>query len=93
MKWYESQMLCKGMARKTFIINTERGRNPPQKERKEMENIIKNVATHELMILDREGIEYTILNIEHKSFYDLYEIRIDCDELYYKMVLHAIRRS
>lgn len=57
-----------------------------------MENIIKNVMWSDLMILDREGIEYTILNIEHRSFYDYYEIRIDGDELYYKMVLHAIRR-
>lgn len=57
-----------------------------------MENIIKNVLMHDLMILDREGIEYTILNIDHKNGYDVYEIRIDGDELYYKMVLHAIRR-
>lgn len=57
-----------------------------------MKNIIKNVLMHDLMILDREGIEYTILNINHRNGYDVYEIRIDGDELYYKMVLHAIRR-
>ena len=58
-----------------------------------MENIIKNVLMHDLMILDREGIEYTILSIDHRNGYDAYEIRIDGDELYYKMVLHAIRRG
>ena len=58
-----------------------------------MENIIKNVLMHDLMILDREGIEYTILNINHRNGYDLYDIRINGDELYYKMVLHAIRRE
>lgn len=58
-----------------------------------MENIIKNVLVQDLIILDREGIEYSILNINHRNGYDVYEIRIDGDELYYKMVLHAIRRN
>lgn len=58
-----------------------------------MENIIKDVLMHDLMILDREGIKYTILNINHKNSCDVYEIGIDGDELYYKMVLHTIRRA
>ena len=58
-----------------------------------MENIIKNALMQDLMILDREGIEYTILNINHRNGYDAYDIRIDSDELYYKMALHAIRRG
>ena len=58
-----------------------------------MGNIIKDVLMHDLVILDREGIMYTILNIDHRNGYDVYEIRIDGDELYYKMVLHVIRRA
>ena len=57
-----------------------------------MKNIIKNVLMHDLMILDRDGIEYIILNINHKNGYDVYEIKIDGDEPYYNMALDAIRR-
>lgn len=58
-----------------------------------VENIIKNVLMRDLMILDIEGIEYTILNIDNRNGYDVYEIKIDGDDLYYKMALHAIRRN
>ena len=58
-----------------------------------MENIIKNVLAHDLAILNREGIAYTILKSKHMSGYDVHEIRIDGDELYYNMVLHTIRRK
>lgn len=58
-----------------------------------MENIIKNVLAHDLMILNMKGIEYTILKSKHMNGYDVHEIRIDGDELYYDMVLHTIRRK
>lgn len=58
-----------------------------------MEYIIENVLAHDLMILNREGIEYTILKSKHMDGYDVHKIRIDGDELYYNMVLHAIRRK
>ena len=58
-----------------------------------MENNIKNVLAHDLMILNMEGVEYTILKSKHMNGYDVHEIRIEGDELYYDMVLHAIRRK
>ena len=58
-----------------------------------MENIIKDVLLHDIIILEIEGIKYTVLKTEHRNGYDVQEIRIDGDELYYKMALHAIRRN
>lgn len=58
-----------------------------------MENVIKNVLAHDLMILNMEGIEYTIIKSKHMDGYDVHEIRIDGDSLYYDMALHAIRRK
>ena len=57
-----------------------------------MKNIVKNISLDELKVLDKERVEYTILNIDHKNGCDVYEIRIDGDEQYYNMVLHALRK-
>lgn len=54
-----------------------------------MDNIIKNASIDELKILSREGIEYSLLDVNDD---DTAKIRIDGDELYYSMALDAICR-
>lgn len=50
------------------------------------DRVIKNITEDELMILDREGIEW--LPTEGKNN----DVSISCDKYYFEMVLHTIRR-
>ena len=52
-----------------------------------MEFIIENITDEELQILVREGFEWYPYDINSN------DVVIEGDNLYYRMVLHALRRD
>lgn len=46
-----------------------------------MENIIGGLVANELEILDREGVEYTVINATQVDYYDVYDVRIEGKDL------------
>ena len=46
-----------------------------------MENIIGGLVANELEILDREGVEYTVINATQVDYYNVYDVRIEGKDL------------
>lgn len=58
-----------------------------------MENIIGGLVANELEILDREGVEYTVINATQVDYYDVYDVRIEGKDLDVEIAQDVLYRA